>query len=74
VLDDPRGLFASGHVAPIISEKVLREHGPRLRETIDAVTKTLTTPAMRQMNAAVDVGGRTAAAVAKEFLAAKNLL
>jgi glycine betaine/choline ABC-type transport system substrate-binding protein len=29
---------------------------------------------MRQMNAAVDVGGRTAAAVAKEFLAAKNLL
>jgi osmoprotectant transport system substrate-binding protein len=74
VLDDPRGLFASGHVEPIISEKVLREHGPRLRETIDAVTKTLTTPAMRQMNAAVDVGGRTAAAVAKEFLAAKNLL
>jgi osmoprotectant transport system substrate-binding protein len=73
VLDDPRGLFASGHVAPIISEKVLREHGPRLRATIDAVTKTLTTPAMRRMNAAVDVGGRAAAAVAKEFLAAKSL-
>ena len=73
VLDDPRGLFASGHVAPIVSEKILQAYGARLRSAIDAVTSKLTTPAMREMNAAVDRGGRTAAAVASEFLQANKL-
>lgn len=73
VLDDPRGLFASGHVAPIVSEKILQAYGERLRSAIDAVTSKLTTPAMREMNAAVDRGGRSAAAVAREFLQVNKL-
>ena len=73
VLDDPRGLFASGHVAPIISEKVLAAHGPGLRTAIDAVSRVLTTPAMRKMNAAVDLGKRDPAAVAREFLRSHRL-
>jgi osmoprotectant transport system substrate-binding protein len=73
VLDDPRGLFASGHVAPVVSDKTLRAHGPRLQQTIDAVSKMLTTPAMRKMNAAVDIDKRAPAEVAEEFLRANKL-
>lgn len=74
VLADPRGLFASGHVAPIVSAKLLATHGPSLQETIDAVTGALTTIAMRQMNAAVDLGGRRPADVAAAFLRARGLV
>ncbi|HVF79640.1 MAG TPA: glycine betaine ABC transporter substrate-binding protein [Solirubrobacteraceae bacterium] len=74
VLEDPKGLFASGHVAPIVSDEVLDAHGPGLRSAIDAVTKALTTPHMRKMNAAVDLLERKPAEVATEFLQANNLL
>ena len=73
VLDDPRGLFASGHVAPIVSAEILEAHGPRLRETIDAVSQALTTSAMREMNAAVDLMRRAPAQVAADFLRRKGL-
>jgi osmoprotectant transport system substrate-binding protein len=73
VLADPRGLFASGHVAPIVSDKVLTAYGPRLASAIDAVTRVLTTPAMRRMNAEVDLHGRSAASVAAAFLHAQQL-
>ena len=73
VLGDPRGLFASGHVAPIVSDKALAAHGPDLRAAIDAVTNVLTTPAMRRMNAAVDLSHRNPAIVAGEFLRAQQL-
>jgi osmoprotectant transport system substrate-binding protein len=72
-LTDPRGLFASGHVAPIVSDKALAAHGPDLEAAIDAVTNVLTTPAMRRMNAAVDLSHRNPAAVAAEFLRAQRL-
>ena len=74
VLDDPRRLFASGHVAPIINDKVLRAHGPKLQAAIDAVTRSLTTGAMRMMNAAVDLEQRKPAAVAADFLRAHALV
>ena len=74
VLGDPRRLFASGHVAPIISDKVLETHGDKLRTAIDAVSRTLTTPLMREMNAAVVVEKRAPAAVASEFLRKHDLL
>jgi glycine betaine/choline ABC-type transport system substrate-binding protein len=74
VLDDPRGLFASGHVAPIINDAVLAAHGPRLRSAIDVVTRSLTTAAMRMMNAAVDLTKRKPAAVAREFLRSHRLI
>lgn len=74
VLGDPRHLFASGHVAPILSNDVLEAHGARLQSAIDAVSERLTTPVMREMNAAVDLRDREPAAVATGFLRAKGLL
>ncbi len=74
VLADPRHLFASGHVAPLISKKVLDAHGPRLRAAIDALSARLTTSAMRRMNGAVDLDNRTPREVAAEFLRGQGLV
>ncbi|MDP2710747.1 MAG: glycine betaine ABC transporter substrate-binding protein [Solirubrobacteraceae bacterium] len=74
VLSDPRGLFASGHVAPIVSPQLRERHGPDVHAAINAVTRTLTTSQMRRMNAAVDQSGRAPAAVAAEFLRAQGLV
>ncbi|HEX6602167.1 MAG TPA: glycine betaine ABC transporter substrate-binding protein, partial [Solirubrobacterales bacterium] len=74
VLKDPRGVFASQHLAPIINAKVLRAHGAALAETINAVSRQLTTPAMRRMNAAVDLAHEKPADVAAEFLREHDLI
>ena len=74
VLKDPQRLFASGHVAPVVNDKVLAAHGPGLQQAIDVVSRELTTPAMREMNGAVDLEERQAAEVAAEFLRARGLL
>ena len=68
VLSDPRNLFGFQHVAPIVSEKVLREQGPGFAETVNAVSKRLSTDAMRRMNAAVTLGRQAPEKVAADFL------
>jgi osmoprotectant transport system substrate-binding protein len=68
ILDDPRDVFGTQHVAPIISRAALRTHGPRVRTVLDAVSRRLTASAMRRMNAAVQLQGRSSADVADEFL------
>jgi osmoprotectant transport system substrate-binding protein len=73
VLKDPRRLFASGRVAPIVSDETLKTHGPELAEAIDAVTRALTTPMMREMNAAVDLENRKPVDVARAYLREKGL-
>jgi osmoprotectant transport system substrate-binding protein len=73
LLDDPRGVFGTQHLAPIISRAALRTHGPRLRAVIDAVSRRLTASAMRRMNAAVQLRGRASADVADEFLRSNGL-
>jgi osmoprotectant transport system substrate-binding protein len=73
ILDDPRGVFGTQHVAPIISQTALREHGPRLQAVIDAVSRRLTAAAMRAMNRDVQLEGRSSADVADEFLRAQGL-
>jgi osmoprotectant transport system substrate-binding protein len=73
LLDDPQDVFASQHVAPVISRRALRRYGPRLPATIDAVSHRLTAVAMRRMNAAVDLDRRAPAAVADAFLREQGL-
>jgi osmoprotectant transport system substrate-binding protein len=73
ILDDPRGVFGTQHVAPIISRAALRAHGSRLQGVIDAVSRRLTATAMRRMNAQVQLDGRDSADVADEFLRARGL-
>lgn len=73
ILDDPRGVFGTQHVAPIISRRALRTHGPRVQAVLDAVSKRLSAAAMRRMNAAVQLQGRASADVADEFLRSQGL-
>jgi osmoprotectant transport system substrate-binding protein len=73
ILRDPRGVFGTQHVAPIISRTALRRYGPRLRAIIDTVSRRLTAPAMQRMNAQVQIDRRATADVAGEFLRGQGL-
>lgn len=73
LLEDPRGVFAAQHVAPVISRKALQAHGAGLAAAVDAVSRRLTTRAMREMNAAVDLEGEQPADVAERFLREQGL-
>jgi osmoprotectant transport system substrate-binding protein len=74
LLDDPRGVFAAGHAAPVVHRDLLKAHGPGLASAVDAVSAKLTTVAMRQMNKAVDLDKRKPADVAREFLRSQGLV
>ncbi len=73
ILRDPRGVFGTQHVAPIISGRALNRYGPRLRAIIDDVSRRLTAPAMQRMNAQVQIDRRATADVAGEFLRGQGL-
>jgi osmoprotectant transport system substrate-binding protein len=73
LLRDPRNLFAFQNVAPVI-RKVLVIGNPRLTRAIDAVSRKLTTSAMRTMNAAVVLRHEDPAAVAARFLRQAGLM
>jgi osmoprotectant transport system substrate-binding protein len=73
VLRDPRGVFSFQNVAPVVRKSVL-DRAPGLARACDAVSAKLTTAAMREMNAKVDLEGSEPAAVAKEFLQDHGLL
>ncbi len=73
ILEDPEGLFAEQHLAPVISKKALTTHGPQLAATINAVSALLTTPVMQGLNAKVAIEERSPRDVAAEFLRANDL-
>jgi len=68
LLQDPRKVFGTQHVAPVVSRAALRSHGPELAQAADAVSRRLKARAMRRMNAAVMLDGREPRVVADEFL------
>jgi osmoprotectant transport system substrate-binding protein len=73
LLRDPRNLFTFQNVAPVIRQSLLRRN-PALRGAIDAVSRKLTTKAMRGMNADVVQRGQKPAAVARRFLRQAGLM
>src|SRR4051812_4058557 len=73
LLRDPRNLFTFQNVAPVIRRDLLRKN-PALRGAIDAVSRKLTTRAMRAMNAAVVQRGQKPADVARKFLRSAGLM
>ena len=73
ILRDPRGVFGTQHLAPIISRAALRRYGPKLQTVIDAVSRRLTAAAMRKMNAQVQLDRRATADVADAFLRGQGL-
>jgi osmoprotectant transport system substrate-binding protein len=73
LLEDTKHIFGFQNVAPVVSQKTLKEQGPAFAQTINAVSAKLTAEAMRSMNAAVDIDKQAPKDVAKQFLAANQL-
>jgi osmoprotectant transport system substrate-binding protein len=74
LLSDPQNVFGWGNVVPVASVRALDAEGPVFVATINRVSSLLTLPAMRELNAAVELEGRDPAAVATEFLQEQGLL
>ncbi len=74
VLRDPSHVFGFGNVVPVATRKALAQEGPAFVATINAVSALLTTPVMRQLNAAVALDHQDPTTVAKQFLIAHHLL
>jgi osmoprotectant transport system substrate-binding protein len=74
ILSDPRGVFGYGQAVPVVPTRVLVAEGPAFASTIDAVSRLLTLPVMRQLNAAVDLYNQDPATVAELFLRSHGLL
>ncbi len=74
LLRDPRRIFGWGNVVPVLSAQLLATEGPAFAATIERVDGALTTPAMRELNQAVDVAHQDPAAVATQFLQTHGLL
>jgi osmoprotectant transport system substrate-binding protein len=74
LLRDPKRVFGWGDVVPVVSARALLAEGPEFARTIDRVDALLTTPAMRRLNAAVDLLHEDPAAAAKSFLQSHGLL
>jgi osmoprotectant transport system substrate-binding protein len=74
VLTDPKNVFGFQNVTPIVSTRVLAAEGPAFEDTLNAVSRVLTTRAMQQMNAAVAIDKQSPADVAQQFLQATGLV
>jgi osmoprotectant transport system substrate-binding protein len=74
LLSDPRHAFGFGNVIPVASTKVMALEGPAFAAVINAVSETLSTAAIRGMNAAVDIAHQDPATVARQFLVTHGLI
>jgi osmoprotectant transport system substrate-binding protein len=74
VLQDTKNIFGFQNVAPVVRTSVSTEMGPRFAATINAVSRLLTTDAVRVMNAAVSINRLGPDEVAEKFLRANGLL
>ena len=72
-LRDDRGLQPAENVTPVVRTEVLDGFGPRLADTLNAVSAALTTSALRRLNEAVSIRRRSVAAVASAWLTAHGL-
>lgn len=70
ILTDPRNIFGYQNVVPVVDKQVLSREGPAFAQTLNVVSATLSTEAIQELNAAVDVEHRKPADVARGFLAA----
>jgi len=74
LLADPQNVFGWGNVVPVASVRALDAEGPAFEATINRVSALLTLPMMRELNAAVEIGGEDPATVATQFLQSEGVL
>jgi osmoprotectant transport system substrate-binding protein len=74
LLPDDRGLQPVENVVPVVSSRALRQHGARVAEVLDAVSRRLDRAALRFLDWRVTVEGRPAAEQARGWLLRHGLL
>ncbi|SFI00473.1 MULTISPECIES: ABC transporter permease/substrate-binding protein [unclassified Bacillus (in: firmicutes)] len=73
VLEDDKGLFPPYQGAPLVREETLKEY-PEIEKSLNKLAGKITDEEMRNMNYEVNVEGKAAENVAKEFLQKEGLL
>lgn len=72
-LEDDKHFYPPYYAAPVIRESILKTH-PEIRQALAPLAGLIDNTTMRQLNYQVDVGHKTPAEVAKQFLVQKGLL
>ncbi|HEL1567997.1 ABC transporter permease/substrate-binding protein [Streptococcus suis] len=73
ILEDNKQLFPPYQAAPLLSKETLEKY-PELEQVLGVLAGNISTEEMTQMNYAVDVEGKSAEQVAKEYLEREGLL
>lgn len=73
VLDDDQHLFPPYQGAPLMRKETVQKY-PELKKALNKLAGKITDDQMREMNYQVNVNGKKAAAVAKQFLQKEGLL
>ncbi|HEL2551629.1 ABC transporter permease/substrate-binding protein [Streptococcus suis] len=73
ILEDDKQLFPPYQAAPLLSKETLEQY-PELEQVLGVLAGKISTEEMTQMNYAVDVEGKPAEQVAREYLEKENLL
>lgn len=71
-LEDPKNIFGSQYLAPVVKQATVAEQGPEFEQTANWVSGLLTVSAVQQMNQAA-AGGQGPADVARTFLTQNGL-
>lgn len=72
-LEDDKKLFPPYQAAPLLREETLKEY-PELEEVLGKLSGKISSEEMTKMNYAVDVDGRSANEVAREYLIKEKLI
>ncbi|MHC3760801.1 ABC transporter permease/substrate-binding protein [Streptococcus suis] len=73
ILEDDKELFPPYQAAPLLTKETLDKY-PELEQVLGALAGKISTEEMTQMNYAVDVEGKSAEQVAREYLEQEGLL
>ncbi|CYU00215.1 ABC transporter permease/substrate-binding protein [Streptococcus suis] len=73
ILEDDKQLFPPYQAAPLLTKETLEKY-PELEQVLGALAGKISTEEMTQMNYAVDVEGKSAEQVAREYLEQEGLL
>ncbi|CYV95544.1 ABC transporter permease/substrate-binding protein [Streptococcus suis] len=73
ILEDDKRLFPPYQAAPLLSKETLEKY-PELEQALGVLAGNISTEEMTRMNYAVDVEGKSAEQVAREYLEKENLL
>lgn len=73
ILEDDKQLFPPYQAAPLLSKETLEQY-PELEQVLGVLAGNISTEEMTRMNYAVDVEGKSAEQVAREYLEQEGLL